>query len=154
MSVSPMLSSAMETGGQTRGEPRVIVRQLSKSDLRDVQRVHRGAYPELESWNAQQFANQLDLFPEGQLCVEVDGRVVATSNSLIVTLDDLTGSHCYEDVCQDGMIRTHDPDGDTLYGIGRRYQVTIGQLRADNNLGKKSTLRPGQKLIVNPPRSN
>ena len=44
--------------------------------------------------------------------------------------------------------------GDTLYAIGRRYQVTIDQLRTDNNLGKKSTLRPGQKLIVNPPRSN
>jgi LysM repeat protein len=44
--------------------------------------------------------------------------------------------------------------GDTLYAISRRYQVTIDQLRTDNNLGKKSTLRPGQKLIVNPPRSN
>ncbi len=44
--------------------------------------------------------------------------------------------------------------GDTLYAISRRYQVTIDQLRSDNNLGKKSLLRPGQKLIVNPPRSN
>jgi LysM repeat protein len=44
--------------------------------------------------------------------------------------------------------------GDTLYAISRRYQVTIDQLRTDNNLGKKSTLRPGQKLVVNPPRSN
>jgi LysM repeat protein len=44
--------------------------------------------------------------------------------------------------------------GDTLYAISRRYQVTIDQLRADNNLGKKSLLRPGQTLIVNPPRSN
>lgn len=44
--------------------------------------------------------------------------------------------------------------GDTLYAISRRYQVSIDQLRTDNNLGKKSTLRPGQKLIVNPPRSN
>ena len=44
--------------------------------------------------------------------------------------------------------------GDTLYAIGRRYQVTIDQLRTDNNLGNKSTLRPGQKIVVNPPRSN
>ncbi|MGW8188360.1 MAG: LysM peptidoglycan-binding domain-containing protein, partial [Desulfobacterales bacterium] len=44
--------------------------------------------------------------------------------------------------------------GDTLYAISRRYQVTIDQLRTDNNLGKKSMLHPGQKLIVNPPRSN
>ncbi len=112
-----MLASRMTSNSQTRGEARVIVRQLRKSDLRDVQRVHRGAYPDLESWDLQQFAHQLDLFPEGQLCVEVDGQVVATSSSLIVTLNDLKANHTYQDVCQDGMIRTHDPDGDTLYGI-------------------------------------
>jgi LysM repeat protein len=44
--------------------------------------------------------------------------------------------------------------GDTLYALSRRYQVSIAQLRKDNNLAKKSTLQPGQKLIVNPPRSN
>jgi LysM repeat protein len=44
--------------------------------------------------------------------------------------------------------------GDTLYSISRHYQVSIDQLRSDNNLGKKSTLHPGQKIIVNPPRSN
>lgn len=44
--------------------------------------------------------------------------------------------------------------GDTLYAISRRYQVSIDQLRADNNLGKKATLQPGQKLVVNPPRTN
>jgi LysM repeat protein len=44
--------------------------------------------------------------------------------------------------------------GDTLYALSRHYQVSIDQLRSDNNLGKKSTLHPGQKLIVNPPRSN
>lgn len=44
--------------------------------------------------------------------------------------------------------------GDTLYGISRRYQVSINQLRADNNLGKKSILQPGQKLTINPPAVN
>lgn len=44
--------------------------------------------------------------------------------------------------------------GDTLYAISRRYQVSIDQLAADNNLGKKSTLYPGQKLTINPPKSN
>lgn len=38
--------------------------------------------------------------------------------------------------------------GDTLYAISRRYNVSIDQLRQDNNLAKKSTLKPGQKLII------
>jgi predicted amidohydrolase len=98
-------------------KPRVVVRQLRKSDFREVQRVHHGAYPNLESWDLHQFVSQLDLFAEGQLCVEVDGRVVATSSSLIVNLHDLADNHTYHDVCEGGMIRAHDPDGDTLYGI-------------------------------------
>lgn len=108
----------MASNTQARGKKRrVVVRQLKKSDFRDVQRVHSGAYPALESWSFQQFASQLDLFPEGQICVEIDGRVVATSASLIINLHDLSSSHTYHDVCEGGMIRTHDPDGDTLYGI-------------------------------------
>jgi len=100
-----------------RAKPRVVVRQLKKADFRDVQRVHQGAYPQLESWDLNQFVSQLERFPEGQLCVEVDGHVVATSASLIVNLDDMPEHHSYDDVCEGGMIRTHDPDGDTLYGI-------------------------------------
>lgn len=107
----------MATSKQSRGKRRVIVRPLKRSDFRDVQRVHRGSYPQLESWTMQQFATQLDLFPEGQICVEVDGRVVATSSSLIINLENLPESHTYHDVCEGGMIRNHDPDGDTLYGI-------------------------------------
>ncbi|MGB5221801.1 MAG: bifunctional GNAT family N-acetyltransferase/carbon-nitrogen hydrolase family protein [Polyangiales bacterium] len=107
----------MAEGSKTSGKPRVVVRQLEKSDFRDVQRIHKGAYPQLESWTLQQFVSQLQLFPEGQLCVEVDGRVVATSSSLIINIHDLSDTHTYQDVCEGGMIRTHDPDGDTLYGI-------------------------------------
>jgi LysM repeat protein len=38
--------------------------------------------------------------------------------------------------------------GDTLYAIGRQYNLSIDQLRRDNNLGKISTIKPGQKLII------
>jgi LysM repeat protein len=38
--------------------------------------------------------------------------------------------------------------GDTLYGISRKYNVPIDQLRRANDLGQSSTIRPGQKLTV------
>lgn len=124
------------------------MRQLEKSDFADVREVHRGAYPELESWSLQQFVSQLELFPEGQLCVEIDGRVVATSSSLIVNLRDLPAHHTYHDVCEGGMIRGHDPDGDTLYGIdiavhpdfrGQRFARRIYDERKE--LAKRLNLR-------------
>ncbi len=38
--------------------------------------------------------------------------------------------------------------GDTLYAISRRYNLSIDQLRRDNNLGKTSAIKPGQKLTI------
>lgn len=41
--------------------------------------------------------------------------------------------------------------GETLYSIGRRYGLTVDQLRAYNNIGKDATIRPGQKLKLSAP---
>lgn len=38
--------------------------------------------------------------------------------------------------------------GDTLYAISRRYNLSIDQLRRDNNLGNTSAIKPGQKLVI------
>lgn len=40
--------------------------------------------------------------------------------------------------------------GDTLWGIARQHGVTVEQLRAWNGLGKESTIRAGQTLVVDP----
>ncbi|MBW2657786.1 MAG: LysM peptidoglycan-binding domain-containing protein [Deltaproteobacteria bacterium] len=41
--------------------------------------------------------------------------------------------------------------GETLYSISRRYGLTVDQLRTYNNIGKDTTIRPGQKLKLSPP---
>lgn len=38
--------------------------------------------------------------------------------------------------------------GDSLWSIARRHGVTVQQLRAWNNLGNRSTIRPGQRLTI------
>ena len=42
--------------------------------------------------------------------------------------------------------------GDTLYRISRRYQLSVDQLREYNKLGAKSAIYPGQQLYVSPPK--
>lgn len=39
--------------------------------------------------------------------------------------------------------------GDNLWDISRRFNVTVADLRKWNGLSKKSLLKPGQKLIIN-----
>lgn len=38
--------------------------------------------------------------------------------------------------------------GDTLYSISRKYQITVAELRAANNLKEKDVLKAGQKLVI------
>jgi LysM repeat protein len=40
--------------------------------------------------------------------------------------------------------------GETLYAIGRRYGISVEELRRLNDLGNDNTIQPGQKLIVTP----
>lgn len=38
--------------------------------------------------------------------------------------------------------------GDTLYSISKKYQLTVAELRAANNLSENDVLKAGQKLII------
>ena len=38
--------------------------------------------------------------------------------------------------------------GETLYGIAKKYQITISELKAANNLSDKDVLKAGQKLVI------
>lgn len=40
--------------------------------------------------------------------------------------------------------------GDTLYGLSRRYGLTVNQLRSYNNLAANAAIYPGQKLKLGP----
>ena len=38
--------------------------------------------------------------------------------------------------------------GDTLYSISKKYEITVPELRAANNLGENDVLKAGVKLII------
>src|SRR5690606_9225681 len=63
------------------------------------------------------FESQLTIFPEGQIGIECDGKLVASSSSLILRYEEQTEWHNYHKLADNGFIRNHVPDGDTLYGI-------------------------------------
>lgn len=98
-------------------ERRLVIRRLRLDDFPAVQEIHRASFPGMESWTDGNYRSQLKVFPEGQIGVELDGRLVGTSTSLIVKRADYTGWHTYKEVSDGGNITNHDPDGDALYGI-------------------------------------
>ena len=75
-------------------------------------------YPSMDgAWSREQFASQIARFPEGQICIEDNGKVVAATISLIVDYGRHGDRHTYNQIIGDGYLTTHDPNGDTLYGV-------------------------------------
>lgn len=68
-------------------------------------------------WNKRSIKKLLDIFPEGQLCVVVDGKVAACALSIIVDYSKFGDNHTYQQITGNETFGTHDPDGDVLYGI-------------------------------------
>ena len=98
-------------------EKRIEVRPLRVSDYEAVVEVQLACFPGMKPWTREQFESQVRKFPEGQICVTYEGRLVASSSSLILDSDVLSDFHAWHEVSDRGFIRNHNPEGDTLYGI-------------------------------------
>lgn len=94
------------------------VRHLLETDydtLRDTSsRVYQGVPFQ---WSREQINTLLRLFPEGQICIEDHGRPVAFALSIIIDFSLFGEQHSYEQIIRGGTFKSHDPEGDYLYGI-------------------------------------
>ena len=94
------------------------LRQFTLEDYDEVKRIMDRIYPKMGgAWTRDQFRAMITRFPEGQLCIEDKGRVVAGAFSLIIDYSRFGDRHTYQEVVGDGTLKNHDPEGDYLYGI-------------------------------------
>jgi predicted amidohydrolase/ribosomal protein S18 acetylase RimI-like enzyme len=98
-------------------EHKIIVRTLRSEDFDAVTQLQLRCFPGMRPWSREQFESQIQIFPEGQTCVEYEGNVVASSSSLVVDFTQHSEWHNWKQISDDGYIRNHDSEGDTLYGI-------------------------------------
>lgn len=122
------LGAQMAKSKRSRDE-RLIVRQLRRSDLAAIAKIHEVAFPGVPSWSKEQFSNHLRVFPEGQIGVELDGELVATSASMLVEGSAYQDPHTYRQVSDSGTMNTHDPEGDTLYALDIAVHPRLRGLR-------------------------
>ena len=108
----------MAKKSQTKAfEKKIRVRRLNGSDFAQVVALQKQCFPGMKPWSREQFDSQLLTFPEGQRCVTVDGKLAASSASLVVDFDMYSEWHDWRKISDSGYIRNHNPRGDTLYGI-------------------------------------
>jgi predicted amidohydrolase/GNAT superfamily N-acetyltransferase len=112
----------------------ILLRPLTLEDFDALRKLERVCFPGLEPWSREELASQLRLFPEGQLCIEADGVLVASSSSLILSADDYEDWHDWRTLSDDGAITNHDPEGDTLYGIQTMVEPAHRGMRLSRRL--------------------
>jgi predicted amidohydrolase/ribosomal protein S18 acetylase RimI-like enzyme len=98
-------------------EKNLAVRPLQLSDWEHVVALQKRCFPGMEPWSKEQFESQLKIFPEGQIGVEYQGKLVASSGSMILDFELFKDWHDFDDISDNGYIRNHNPTGTTLYGI-------------------------------------
>src|SRR5260370_6966646 len=103
-------------------EKNLTVRPLRPTDYDDVVALQRQCFPTMtEVWSKEQFLSQLATFPEGQVGVENQGKLVASTGSLILDFGLYKDWHNYDEIPDFAFIRNHNPAVKTLYG----FQLTV-----------------------------
>ncbi|WP_226666523.1 GNAT family N-acetyltransferase [Metabacillus litoralis] len=98
---------------------KAIIRTYSQEDFDQLIHIQKKCFPppfpsEL-LWNKEQLNNHIKLFSEGALCLEIDDQLVGSMTGLIINYNKEHKHHTWEDITDNGYIRTHDPNGNSLY---------------------------------------
>lgn len=96
-----------------------VIRRYREEDFEDIIGIQRESFPppvpEEHWWNKDQLHHHVTIFPEGALCVEVEGVVAGSMTGLRVDVDPNPPDHTWEGMTDRGYIRNHKADGNTLY---------------------------------------
>lgn len=114
---------------------KIITRELHEDDYPDLKAAMIEAYQGIggEYWRKNKIDTLLNIFPEGQLCVEIDGKVAAVALSIIILYEKFGDEHTYAEVTGQYSFKTHNPKGDVLYGI----EVFVDPTFRDMRLGRR-----------------
>lgn len=100
-------------------EYNVELQHLQLPDYHDLRTTMIKAYPQLveDIWQEQHIERLLEVFPDGQLCVKVNDKVVAAALSIIIDYKKFGDQHTYNQITGNDTFNTHNPEGDVLYGL-------------------------------------
>jgi predicted amidohydrolase/GNAT superfamily N-acetyltransferase len=112
---------------------KIDLRVLMSEDYSALVQLQKRCFGDMGITTHEQFESQLYQFQEGQIGVFFDDELVGSSSALILDLDEYTDTHTWDEIADEGYIRNHDPEGDTLYGI----EVMVDPKFRDMKIGRR-----------------
>ncbi|QID19316.1 GNAT family N-acetyltransferase [Nitrogeniibacter mangrovi] len=96
--------------------PNVRVRHTRPEDIPALIALQARVYPNIPPWSRRKLAEQLDVFPQGQIVAETGDGLIGCASALIVSWDEWAESHTWKEITGAGTFENHTPEGKTLYG--------------------------------------
>ena len=92
---------------------------LTMDDYNELKLAMKKSYRSLPDpyWERSEIKQLLNIFPEGQVVVKVNGNIAGCALSIIVDEETFEVQHTYAQVTGNYTFNTHTADGDALYGI-------------------------------------
>lgn len=158
----------------------IITRKMKKEDAARLEILQNTVFPELipeERMQAIHFSFHTELFPQGQWVAEVGGVLAGSTTSIRYHFNpEHPETHRFADLFDHGFMRTHQPEGNWLYGmdmavfpefrgmgiarklyrarqqvvrtLGLQGQVTVGMLNGFSAYSKEFTLEEYYQALV------
>ena len=97
----------------------IEIRNLTIEDYHTLKESMVQAYASLggQYWKEESLLRLIQKFPDGQIVMTYNGKVVGCALSLIVRHERFEDAHTYRDVTGNFTFETHTVKGDVLYGI-------------------------------------
>ena len=89
-------------------------------DIPEIVKLQEESFADLAKigniWHPDELRSHLDIFPEGQLVAELEKKIVRISYKFNRSVKSYYADHTWKSITGDGLLTTHFPAGDTLYG--------------------------------------
>lgn len=97
----------------------IELKPLFITDYAELKEAMIQAYPSMENsyWKEHQLKRLLEVFPEGQVVVKINGMIAGCVLSIIIDENEFDEHHTYKEVTGNYTFSTHKSNGTILYGI-------------------------------------
>lgn len=95
---------------------------IEKLDLNHYNQFYKAMQEAYKNWQGDLWKEKtieklISIFPEGQLAIFADDKLVGCALSIIVNYKDFDDNHTYDEIISSYTFKTHSYDGNVLYGL-------------------------------------
>ncbi len=98
---------------------KIELKYLTIQEYKQLKVLMEEAYAVLpeSAWERDEIKRLIDIFPDGQIAIHINGQLAGCALSIIVDYTKFTDTHTYEEITGGYTFSTHNEAGNMLYGI-------------------------------------